>query len=237
LIGLDTVTNAHRLLRAKNYANAYKHTSIKEWNEYIVFGIQQFESPAKYFAQCDAETPDEKNLRLARYYKLHLENNVQADRHLMKKITTVESALTVSYPGYFEMSVGEMDEYIRHLSPDPMELESPSESHMTTSDIPDVLLTTQSPSSLLASSRAKTSSVTSPSMAGTSNTCRATPLSLEDTTTELLSISDSHKMITDTDKLHTSKAPVLRENNNNVNFSIDVLYFVPENLKKVQESC
>ena len=35
----------------------------------------------------------------------------------------------------------------------------------------------------------------------------------------------------------TSKAPVLRENNNNVNFSIDVLYFVPENLKKVQESC
>jgi hypothetical protein len=37
--------------------------------------------------------------------------------------------------------------------------------------------------------------------------------------------------------LGTSKAPVLRENNNNVNFSIDVLYFVPENLKKVQESC
>jgi hypothetical protein len=37
--------------------------------------------------------------------------------------------------------------------------------------------------------------------------------------------------------ISTSKAPVLRENNNNVNFSIDVLYFVPENLKKVQESC
>jgi hypothetical protein len=122
LIDFDTVTNAHRLLRAKNYAKAYKHTSIKNWNEYIVFGIQQFESPAKYFAQCEAETPDEKNLRLARYYKLHLENNVQADRHLMKKITTVESALQVSYPGYFEMSVGEMDEYIRQLSPDPMEL-------------------------------------------------------------------------------------------------------------------
>jgi hypothetical protein len=37
--------------------------------------------------------------------------------------------------------------------------------------------------------------------------------------------------------LSSSKAPVLRVNNNNVNFSIDVLYFVPENLKKVQESC
>jgi hypothetical protein len=35
----------------------------------------------------------------------------------------------------------------------------------------------------------------------------------------------------------TSKAPVLRVNNNNDNLSIDVLYFVPENLKKVQESC
>jgi hypothetical protein len=30
----------------------------------------------------------------------------------------------------------------------------------------------------------------------------------------------------------TSKAPVLRVNNNNDNFSIDVLYFVPEKLKK-----
>ena len=35
----------------------------------------------------------------------------------------------------------------------------------------------------------------------------------------------------------SSKAPVLRVNNNYDNFSIDVLYFVPENLKKVQESC
>ena len=85
--GLDTVTNAHRLLRAKNYANAYKHTSIKEWNEYIVFGIQQFDSPAKYFAQCDAETPDKKNLCLARYYKLHLENNVQADQIRCRRLT------------------------------------------------------------------------------------------------------------------------------------------------------
>ena len=110
LIGHDTATNAHRLLRAKNYAYAYKHTSIKDWNAYIAFGIQQFDSPAKYFAQCDAETPDEKNLRLARYYRLHLEKNVQVERHLMIKINTAESALKVSYPGYFEMSIGEMDQ-------------------------------------------------------------------------------------------------------------------------------
>ena len=53
----------------------------------------------------------------------------------MKKITTVETALTVLYPGYFEMSVGEMDEYVRQLSPDPMEVESHSVYEGTTSTI------------------------------------------------------------------------------------------------------
>ncbi len=84
LIGSSTVTHAHRLFRAKNYA--HKTITTPEWNAYIAFGIQQFDSLAKDFAQCDAETPDEKNLRLARYYRLHLENNVQAERHLMIKI-------------------------------------------------------------------------------------------------------------------------------------------------------
>ncbi len=51
LIGSNTVTHAHRLLRAKKYAQAYKSITIPEWNAYITFGIQQFDSPAKYFAQ------------------------------------------------------------------------------------------------------------------------------------------------------------------------------------------
>jgi hypothetical protein len=55
LIGHETVTNAHRLLRAKNYASAHKHTSITDWTAYIAFGIQQFDRPEKYFAQCDAK--------------------------------------------------------------------------------------------------------------------------------------------------------------------------------------
>ncbi len=41
----------------------------------------------------------------------------------------------------------------------------------------------------------------------------------------------------DANPLSSSKATFLRANNNSDNFSIDVLYFVPENLKKVQESC
>jgi hypothetical protein len=36
--------------------------------------------------------------------------------------------------------------------------------------------------------------------------------------------------------IDTSKATFLRVNNNNENFSVDVLYFVRENLKRVQES-
>ncbi len=40
LIGLSTVTNAQRLLRAKHYAAAYKSTTTKDWNDYIAFGIQ-----------------------------------------------------------------------------------------------------------------------------------------------------------------------------------------------------
>ncbi len=171
LIGVKTVSTAHRVLRAKNYAQANKTITIQDWNAYIAFGIQQFDSPAKYFAQCDAETPDEKNLRLARYYRLHLENNVQAERHLMIKINTVKAALKVSYPGYFEMSVGEMDEYACQLSPNPLELESQIMSEDMTDDIMDVVLATQDISySPAATSRAsKGSSVTSPSKSGILN--------------------------------------------------------------------
>ena len=168
LIGLSTVTNAQRLLRAKHYAAAYKSTTTKDWNDYIAFGIQQFESPAKYFAQCDAETPDEKNLRLARYYRLHLENNAQVERHLMQKISTVETALKVSYPGYFEMSVGEMDEYVRQLSPDPMALESQIESDDTTGDIMEAHPTSHALplSTISARTRVNVRPVTSPPKTG-----------------------------------------------------------------------
>ena len=156
------------MLRAKNYAQAYKTITIPDWNAYIAFGIQQFDSPAKYFAQCDAETPDEKNLRLARYYRLHLENNVQAERHLMIKINTVESALKVSYPGYFEMSVGEMDKYARQRSPDPMELESQIESDDTTGGIMETHPTSHALplSTISARTRVNVRPVTSPPKTG-----------------------------------------------------------------------
>jgi hypothetical protein len=45
LIGSKFVSTDQRLLRAKTYAKAYKSTSIKDWNSYVVFGIQQFDIP------------------------------------------------------------------------------------------------------------------------------------------------------------------------------------------------
>jgi hypothetical protein len=70
LIGSNMVTNGHHLLRAKNqYAHAYKPITIQDWNAFIAFGIEQFNSLAKYFAQCKIETPERKNLRLVRYYR------------------------------------------------------------------------------------------------------------------------------------------------------------------------
>ena len=129
LIGSQSVSSAQRSLRAKSYASAYKST-IKNCIFYVAFGIQQFDSPAKYLTHCASETPDEKNLHVARYYPLHLESHDLIERQLMRHITTVETALKVSYPGFFEMSVGEMDEDVRQLSPDDaMEIESQSQAN------------------------------------------------------------------------------------------------------------
>jgi len=99
----------------------------------------------------------------------------------MKKITTVETALKVSYPGYFEISVGEMDEYVRQLSPDPMEFESHSAVYEdNTGDIIDVQLATQPASfSPVANVNATVHSVTSPLTTGTLNLSQVPTLSLE----------------------------------------------------------
>ena len=68
LIGEKTIQAPIVLLRAKNYALGYKALSVKDWNSYVSFGIQQFVSPSSYLEYRNTETPDEKNLRIARYY-------------------------------------------------------------------------------------------------------------------------------------------------------------------------
>jgi hypothetical protein len=116
LIGGKTKSSSEVLmLRARNYAKAYKTLSVKEWNSYVVFGIQQFSNPSKYLAIRDSESSDETNLRLGRYYRLHLENNAPVDKYFMSQIIGIEAALQTSFPGYFDLSVCEMDEYVTNM--------------------------------------------------------------------------------------------------------------------------
>ncbi len=86
----------------------------------------------------------------------------------MQKISTVETALKVSYPGYFEILVGEMDEYVRQLSPHPMELESQIESDDTAGDIMEAHPTSHALplSSISARTRVNVRPVTSPPKTG-----------------------------------------------------------------------
>ena len=70
----------------------------------------------------------------------------------MKKLQLLRLLCLVSYPGYFDVSVREMDECVCQLSPDPMELESQIAGIDITDDIMHVQLVTQiSPPLLLAS--------------------------------------------------------------------------------------
>jgi hypothetical protein len=117
LIGAKPISSDALALRARNYTKAYKTLSIKDWNSYVVFGIQQFASPSKYLTTRDSESTNERNLRLGRYYRLHLENQAPVDKALMSQIVGIEAALHTSFPGYFDMSIVEMDEYIMSLDP------------------------------------------------------------------------------------------------------------------------
>jgi hypothetical protein len=116
LIGEKTTSPDVLALRARNYTKAYKTLSVKDWNSYVVFGIHQFASPSKYLATRDSESQQECNLRLGRYYRLHLEHNAPVDKFLMAKIGDIEAALQMSFPGYFDMTVVEMDEYLHNIN-------------------------------------------------------------------------------------------------------------------------
>jgi hypothetical protein len=116
LIGGKTMSPDVLALRARNYAKAYKMLSVKDWNSYATLGLQQFASPSKYLKVRDSETENERHLRLGRYYRLHLENHTPVDKFLMSQIAGIEIALKISFPGYFDMSVVEMNEYLHNLS-------------------------------------------------------------------------------------------------------------------------
>ena len=179
LIGLKTIPLAVRMLHAKNYAHAYKTISMTDWNAYVSFGIQQFDSPEKYYAQHrKVETSNERKLRIARYYRYHLENRAPVDRYLMKIIASVEIALNATNPGYFDMSTPEMDEYLSQLTPDTMDIaeetsQPPVEETSGTQPMDESLDTQPMDESEQPSLSCKKRTDNSPSPAGTSNLTQA----------------------------------------------------------------
>ena len=104
-------------LRAKNYAAAYYDPLMRQkWNMYVSFGIQQFLSLNDYVLHQAQETADGRNLRLARYYRYHLENQAYVATCLIRVMGTVETALATSHPGYYDKSTIDMDKYVASMS-------------------------------------------------------------------------------------------------------------------------
>jgi hypothetical protein len=115
LIGFKTIDPSVIALRIKYYKAAYKNLPVNSWNTYVSFGIQDFASLAEYYTHTATVSTDEENLRLARYYRNHLENHAKIDGFLLQTIPAVETALMHSHPGFFDMSLKDMESYLLGL--------------------------------------------------------------------------------------------------------------------------
>ncbi|KAI2496154.1 hypothetical protein MHU86_18340 [Fragilaria crotonensis] len=115
LIGFKTIDPSVIALRIKNYNRAYKNLSVNSWNTYVSFGIQDFVSPDEYYSHKAHESVEAENLRLARYYRNHLENHAKIDGFLMQTISAVETALAQTHPSFFDLSLNDMDSYLLGL--------------------------------------------------------------------------------------------------------------------------
>jgi hypothetical protein len=60
---------------------------------------------------------------LARYYRYHLKNLASVDTSLIRTMGTVETALPISHPGYFDMSMTDMDQDVASLHEKEMDME------------------------------------------------------------------------------------------------------------------
>ena len=119
-----------RARREKNNTATYtdKTWSRQDWNAYVAFGIQDFDSITEYFENRKSATTEAKNLRLARYYRNHLEHRAPVPRSLLAIMINLEAALAVSHPGYFDMNLDDMDRYLKELPDANMEVDSDSTS-------------------------------------------------------------------------------------------------------------
>jgi hypothetical protein len=115
LIDRETIGKTDLKLREQQYVRSYTKLTSRDWNDYVQLGIQQFASPNLYQIHVAKESSDEKSLRLARYFRFHLENKAEVLPLLLKTIASVEKTLASTHPGFFDMSTMEMDTYLQTL--------------------------------------------------------------------------------------------------------------------------
>jgi hypothetical protein len=115
LIDRETIGKTDLKLREQQYVCSYTKLTSRDWNDYVQLGIQQFASPNLYQIHVAKESTEDKSLRLARYFRFHLENKAEVLPLLLKTIASVEKALATSHPGFFDLSTTEMDTYLHAL--------------------------------------------------------------------------------------------------------------------------
>jgi hypothetical protein len=115
LIDRETIGKTDLKLREQQYVRSYTKLTSRDWNDYVQLGIQQFASPNLYQIHVAKESTEEKSLRLARYFRFHLENKAEVLPLLLKTIASIEKALATTHPGFFDMSTKEMDMYTQAL--------------------------------------------------------------------------------------------------------------------------
>jgi hypothetical protein len=93
LIDQETIGKTDLKLREQQYVRSYTKLTSRDWNDYVQLGIQQFASPNLYQIHVAKESTDEKSLRLARYFRFHLENKAEVLPLLLKTIASVEQML------------------------------------------------------------------------------------------------------------------------------------------------
>ena len=140
LIDRETIGKTDLKLREQHYIRSYRKLTSRDWNDYVQLGIQQFASPSLYQIHVTKETTEEKSLRLARYFRFHLENKAEVLPLLLKTIATVEKTLASSHPGFFDMSTKDMDDYIHTLKNVSHKAPPPNSSQPMTQAETDTLL-------------------------------------------------------------------------------------------------
>ena len=103
VIGQKTISP--EVIALRNNANdkhAYKHCNVREWNNYVTFGFQDFVSPISFQQHLATESVDDGYIRTARNFGNHLENDAPVT-HLMWTIQSVELSLAKTHPGFYDI--------------------------------------------------------------------------------------------------------------------------------------